>query len=84
MHRLAWLLIALSLAACGGSKSGPTLSVSCDGGTELFGATSIDVAGDTVDGRPTMTFPDPVNAGKTGTISVPPHGHCKITSRAPS
>jgi hypothetical protein len=37
-----------------------------------------------VDGRPTMTFPDPTNPGKTGTISVPPHGHCKVTAQAPS
>ncbi len=80
MQRLAWLLIPLSLAACGGSKSSTTLSVKCDGGTELFGAASIDLLGDTVDGRPTMNFPDPANPGKTGTISVPPHGHCKVTA----
>lgn len=84
MHRLAWLVIPLSLAACGGSKSASTFSVTCDGGTQLFGAASIDVSGDLVDGRPTMTFPDPANPGKTGTISVPPHGHCKVTPQAPS
>lgn len=84
MRRLAWLVIPLSLAACGGGKSVPTLSVTCDGGTQLYGATSIDVLGDLVGGRPTMNFPDPVSAGKTGTISVPSHGHCKVTPQAPS
>jgi hypothetical protein len=85
MHRLAWLVILLALAACGGGKSAVTpLAVTCSGGTELYGAASIDVSGDLVDGRPTMTFPDPTNPGKTGTISVQPHGHCKITVQAPS
>jgi len=79
MHRLAWLVIPLSLTACGGSKSASTLSVTCDGGTQLFGAASIDVLGDVTDGHPTMRFPDPANSGRTGTISVPPHGRCKVT-----
>jgi len=84
MHRLVWLLIPLSLAACGGGKSAATLSVKCDGGTELYGAASLDLLGDPVDGRPTMNFPDPANGGKTGTMSVPPHGHCKVTPQAPT
>ncbi len=84
MHRLAWLVILLPLAACGGNKSASTLSVTCDGGTQLFGAASIDVLGDVVDGRPTINFPDPANPGKTGTIAVPPHGHCKVTPQTPS
>ena len=84
MNRLAWLLILLSLAACGGKKSVPTLSITCDGGTQLFGATSIDVLGDVVNGRPTITFPDPTNPGKTGTISVQPGGHCRASPQAGS
>ena len=79
MRRLAWLLLPLSLAACGGSKLAGGLSVTCDGGTELYGVSSIDLLGDTVDGRPTISFADPANAGKTGTIAVPPHGRCKVT-----
>ncbi len=79
MHRLSWLLIPLLLAACGGKTPVPTLSVTCDGGTQLFGAASIDVAGEAVNGRPTLTFPDPTNPGKTSAIAVPPGGHCKIT-----
>lgn len=82
MHRLAWLLIPLSLAACGRNSGTPTLSVICPGGNQLFGATSIDVLGDVVNGRPTMTFPDPVNRGKTGSISVQPGADCKITPQA--
>jgi hypothetical protein len=78
MHRLAWFAILLPLAACGGGKSAATLSVTCDGGTQLYDAASVDVLGDVVDGRPTINFPDPVNAGRIGTISVPPHGRCKV------
>ena len=79
MHRLGWLLIPLSLAACGGQSSVPKLSVTCPGGSQLYGATSIDVLGDLVNGRPTMTFPAPVNRGKTGAISVQPGGDCRVT-----
>ncbi|HET6308642.1 MAG TPA: hypothetical protein VFG12_15745 [Rhodopila sp.] len=79
MHRLAWLLIPLSLAACGGKTPVPALSVACDGGTQLYGALSIDVPGDPVNGRPTLTYPDPTNPGKTGQIAVPAGGHCRIT-----
>ncbi len=61
MLRFAWLLIPLSLAACGGKASVETLSVTCDGGTQLYGALSIDVPGDLVNGRPSLTFPDPAN-----------------------
>jgi hypothetical protein len=82
MHRLAWFLIPLSLAGCGGKSSAPTLSVTCSGGAQLFGAASIEVLGDVVNGRPTMSFPDPVNPGKTGAISVQPGGDCKITPQA--
>lgn len=79
MRRLAWLLIPLLLAACGGKKAAPALSVTCDGGAQLYGAASVDVLGDLVNGRPVMTYPDPVNPGKTGAIAVPPGGDCKIT-----
>jgi hypothetical protein len=79
MRRLAWLLIPLSLTACDGKKTVASLSVTCDGGTELYGAASIDVLGDVVNGRPTMSFPDPTNPGKTGAISVQAGSRCKIT-----
>jgi hypothetical protein len=84
MHRLFWLAIPLSLAACGGSKSAPTLTVTCTGGIQLVGATSLDVLGDVVNGRPTMEYPDPTNPAKTGSISVDPRGHCRVTPQAPS
>ena len=79
MRRLAGLVLLLSLADCGGGKSSTTLSVTCAGGTQLVGAVSVDLSGDLADGRPAMTFPDPANAGQTGTITVRPHDHCKIT-----
>jgi hypothetical protein len=86
MYRLAWLAIPLSLAACGGSKTAPALSVTCDGagGAQLNGAASIDVLGDEVNGHPTMNYPDPANPGKTGSISVAPHRHCTIRAQIPS
>ena len=84
MYRLAWLAVPLLLTACGGGKSAGTLTVTCAGagGTQLYGATSIDVLGDDVNGRPTMNFPDPANPSKTGSISVEPHGHCTITPQS--
>ena len=84
MRRLIWLALVSSLAGCGGDKPATTLSVTCTGGTQLVGAASIDVLGDLANGLPTMNFPDPANPGKTGTISVQPHDHCKITPGNPS
>ena len=84
MHRLLWLSILLSLAGCGGSKSAPTLTVTCTGGIQLVGATSLDVLGDVVNGRPSMEYPDPANPAKTGSISVDPRGHCRVTPQEPS
>ena len=84
MYRLAWLAVPLLLTACGGGKSAGTLTVTCAGagGTQLYGATSIDVLGDDVNGRPTMNFPDPANPSKTDSISVEPHGRCTITPQS--
>ncbi len=76
--RLAWLLLACALVGCGGSKAADTLSVTCSGTIVLNGARSIDVLGDPVNGRTIISFPDPVNPGKTGTIPVPSHDQCKI------
>jgi hypothetical protein len=84
MHRLVWLAIALPLAGCGGSKSASTLTVTCTGGVQLVGATSVDVLGDVVNGRPTLTYPDPTNSAKTGSIAVEPRGQCKVTPQPPS
>jgi hypothetical protein len=79
MSHLRLLLLALLVSSCGGSKTTGTLSVVCGSGTQLFGASSIDVLGDLADGRPTMEFPDPVNRESTGSISIKPHDHCKVT-----
>jgi hypothetical protein len=83
MHRLLWLAIPLLLAGCGGSKSAPTLTVTCTGGIQLVGAASVDVLGDVVNGRPTLQYQDPTNPAKTGSIAVEPRGHCKVAPQAP-
>ena len=76
---LVCMTLVLSLAGCGGGKSVGSLSITCTGGTQLVGAASIDVLGDLSDGRPRIEFPDPANPGKTGTITVQPHDHCKVS-----
>jgi hypothetical protein len=84
MHlwRLGWLVLPLVLAGCGGDKPATTLSVTCGGSNVLAGATSIDVLGDTVNGRPTLSFPDPANPGRTGTLSVATDTRCTIKPAA--
>jgi hypothetical protein len=78
--RLGWLFVALGLAGCGGGdKPAVTLSVTCGGSLALAGAGSIDVLGDTVNGRPTISFPDPVNRGQTNALSIPAATRCTIT-----
>ena len=77
---LGWLCLPIVLSGCGSSdKPAATLSVSCGGSEALVGARSVDVLGDPVNGRPTLSFPDPVNAGSTGTLSVRAQDRCTIT-----
>jgi hypothetical protein len=76
---LALLCLPVVLAGCGDDKPAVTLSVTCGAGVALVGARSVDVLGNTVNGRPTLSFPDPVNPGQTGTVSVPPQDRCSIT-----
>jgi hypothetical protein len=78
-RRLGWLFLPIVLAGCGGDKPATTLSVVCNGSGALAGARSIDVLGDLVNGRPTLSFPDPANPGKTGTLAVGPDTRCTIT-----
>jgi hypothetical protein len=80
MRRAVWIVLAVSLAGCGGDKPPATVSVTCTGGVQLVGAESVDVLGDLTNGQPVMQFPDPANRGKTNAIAVPPHDHCKITA----
>ena len=83
MRGVACLILIASLAACGGRKEATTISVNCSDGVRLVGAVSVDVLGDLADGRPAMKYPDPANAGRTGTITIQPHQDCTIapTSR---
>jgi hypothetical protein len=77
--QFGWLLLPVLLVSCGGGDQPPaTLSVSCDGSDALVGARSIDVLGDQVNGRTTLSFPDPANRGKTGLLSVARGGRCSI------
>lgn len=82
MRPLVWLALLAPLAACGGHKEATTISVNCSDGVRLVGAVSVDVLGELADGRPAMKYPDPANAGRTGTITVQPHQHCTITPTA--
>lgn len=79
LWHIGWLLLPLVLAGCGGDKPTATLSVTCSGNVALAGARSIDVLGDQVNGRTAISFPDPANRGKTGTLAVPPGDRCAIT-----
>jgi hypothetical protein len=79
MSHLRVLVLALLVSGCGGDRAAGSLTVVCGTGTQLVGASSVNVLGDLTDGRPTMEFPDPANRGNTGTISVKPHDSCKIT-----
>ncbi len=77
--RLGWLVLAVLPAGCGGDKPPATLTVTCGDSIALVGARSIDVLGDQVNGHTMINFPDPVNRGKTGTLSVAPGDRCTIT-----
>ena len=80
--RLGWLAVLglpLLVSACGHSTPATaTLSVSCGGTLTLAGATSIDASGSSGSGT-VLNFPDPANAGRTGTIAVAPGQPCTIT-----
>ena len=81
MRRLqtGWILFPLVLAGCGGGdKPAATVTVTCHGSVALVGARSVDVLGDPVNGHTVMSFPDPVNSGKTGTLAVGPGERCSI------
>jgi hypothetical protein len=78
LWQLGWLVCPIVLVGCGGDKPAATLTVTCGGSVALAGASSIDVLGDQVNGRTTLSFPDPANTGKTGGLIVPPHERCSI------
>ena len=83
--RLAWLAVVtlpVSLAACGGSSTSSTVAVSCGGSTSLAGARSIDVTPGP-NGGTVLSFPDPANAGHTGTIAIAPGSKCTIRTTQP-
>jgi len=63
--RLSLVVFPIALVGCGGGdKPKATLSVTCGGSATLVGARSIDILGDLVNGRPTISFPDPANPGR--------------------
>jgi len=78
MKLLPTILLILPglLAGCASSPS-TTLSVTCAGSLSLAGATSIDVSPDGANGA-VLSYPDPVNAGKTGSIPIRQGARCTI------
>jgi hypothetical protein len=80
MRRSGLVLLLLSLAVSACSSTPPvSLFVTCGGSTALAGAASIDVLVDPVAKSTVLSFPDPVNAGHTGTIAVT--SRCTITPK---
>lgn len=78
MRHLPVLALASALTACGGATPSTTLSATCDGSRVLAGATSIDVVVD-ANRSTSLSFPDPVNTGKTGTIPI--KSRCTIVAK---
>jgi hypothetical protein len=69
--------LAFVLAGCGHSSPGKaTLSVTCDGSLMLAGASTISAAASGA--GTTLSFPDPVNPGQTGTLPIQPGHSCAI------
>jgi hypothetical protein len=76
--RLALLLLTGVLAGCGGSKKEVTFWVKCHDNLVLSGAKSVDVTIDPTQG-PVLSYPDPANPGKTGTIQITKDNDCTIS-----
>ncbi len=75
---LALLMLTGLLAACGSSKKDASVWVKCHGDLVLSGAKSVDVTIDPAHG-PMLTFPDPANPGRTGTIPITKDNDCTIS-----
>lgn len=77
--RLGLLASPLLIAGCGHSDPGtPTLSVTCNGTLSLAGAATVTVTSAPGGNGATLGFPDPVNAGQTGSLPVPAGQACTI------
>jgi hypothetical protein len=71
--RVAWfglLALSLSTAACGRGSSASSLTVTCNGATALVGAKYVNVIVDQAAKSTVLSFPDPLNDDRTGTIAV--------------
>ena len=75
--RLALLLLALPFGGCSAAAL-TTLSVTCDGSLTLSGAKSIDIVPNTANSGAVLSFPDPANEGRTGSIPVTAGRRCTI------
>ena len=83
--RLGLLALPLLVAGCGHSGSGtPTLSVTCNGNLALAGAATVTVTSAPGGSAAALSFPDPVNAGQTGSLPIPPGQACTVAPTAPS
>ena len=82
--RLGLSLSPLLVAGCGHSDPGTTtLTVTCNGSLSLAGAASVTVMSAPGGNGATLSFPDPVNAGQTGSLPVPAGQACTIAPTPP-
>jgi hypothetical protein len=79
---IAGLSLVASLGGCGGSSSPNSLTITCGEGVSVVGIERTDVAapepGNQAATATTLTYPDPVNTGHTGTLKLGPGQKCTI------
>ncbi|ABI61202.1 putative secreted protein [Granulibacter bethesdensis] len=72
--------LLVSLSACGSDtpKAADTVSITCDSNVVLVGATRVEMAAEPKNGTIILTYPDPVDSTRTGSLTVNRSQHCTI------
>lgn len=81
--KLVGLGLLAGLSGCGDGSSGPgTLTISCGDGVSVVGVERANIAapepGNPAAPATTVTYPDPVNTGHTGSLTLGPGQKCTI------